>query len=221
MQGRRTGGSSGQPDGQNNQMEEYSEGEEGDEIIDHNDVDVDELEDDLGEEDDDESNGRLLNRQTDNMADINQQMMMGMEDDGDASLDQFQEQLANIDQKQQVYQQQMKNQQLDDFEDDMDGKQGNDFEDEDQHHSDNELDDMIDPDQQNIEDLDQLEKRLQMDEMDEDEDDDQFCDQRNSSPGDDDQMDDMDDDEFDEIDPEIYEAAQELGLDDDKIRELQ
>jgi len=34
-------------------------------------------------------------------------------------------------------------------------------------------------------------------------------------------MEDMDDVEFDEIDPEIYEAAQNLGLDDDKIRELQ
>jgi len=101
----------------------------------------------------------------------------------------------------------------------MDGKQGNDFEDEDQHHSDNELDDMIDPDQQNIEDLDQLEKRLQMDQMDDV--DAQFLDQRNSSPDDDDdQMGGMDD-EFDEIDPEIYEAAQNLGLDDDKIRELQ
>ena len=89
MQGRRTGGSSGQPDGQNNQMEDYSDNIN-DEIIDHNDVDIDPLEDDLGEEDDDdESNGRLLNRQTDNMADINNDMMMGMEDDGDASLDQF------------------------------------------------------------------------------------------------------------------------------------
>jgi len=89
----------------------------------------------------------------------------------------------------------------------MDGKDDEDFEDEDQHHSDNELDDMIDPDQQNMEDLDQLEKRLQMDQMEDV--DDQFLDQRNSSPGDaDDQMGGMDDDdEYDEIDPEIYEAA--------------
>jgi len=64
---------------------------------------------------------------------------------------------------------------------DEDEKQG-DFEDEDQHHSDNELDDMIDPDQQNIEDLDQLEKRLQMDQMDDEEA--QFLDQRDSSPDD-------------------------------------
>jgi len=89
MQGRRTGGSSGQPDGQNNQMEDYSEDNIGDEIIDHNDVNIDPLDGGIGEEDDDESNGRLLNRQTDNMADMPNDMMMGMEDDGDASLDQF------------------------------------------------------------------------------------------------------------------------------------
>lgn len=100
----------------------------------------------------------------------------------------------------------------------MEGKQGGEFEDEDQHHSDDELEEMIDPEQQNIEDLDQLEKRLQMEQMDEEG---QFMAGRDDSPGDDEgEMNDMDDD-FGEIDPELYEAAQNLGLDDAKIRELQ
>jgi len=96
MQGRRTGGSSGQPDGQNNQMEDYSEN--GNEEI-EGDPNMVPLDDGLGEDDED-SDGRLLNRQTDNMADLPNDMM-AMEDDGDASLDQFQEQLKNIEEQQQ------------------------------------------------------------------------------------------------------------------------
>lgn len=48
----------------------------------------------------------------------------------------------------------------------------------------------------------------------------EFLAERDGSPGDEEDMEDMDDD-FGEIDPELYEAAQNLGLDDAKIRELQ